>query len=218
MTPYHIWMRRTPNLAHLRLFGAEYWYTLPSKNLRKLDCRARLAVMVGYSTASKGYKRYDQNLKKIIVSRSVRFIEMDSSPQSEHSSIHGRFDTGTGIDITEISPSEYEQMKNKEVDQNLTALTDSESSSTSANGREDAPRRSSRIQRAPGELWKATSHAAHIAIGTCNTAASASESVPGNYAEAVSTSFRDMWPLPLRRRNHLLLGSIPGRSCIALPT
>ena len=74
-TPHHIWMKSTPNVGHLRVFGSKCWYTLPKLELRKLDLRAREAMFLGYSQCSKAYKLWDGELNKIVVSRDVKFDE-----------------------------------------------------------------------------------------------------------------------------------------------
>ena len=43
--------------------------------MKKLDQRARQAVMIGYAEQSKAYKLWDPKLKKVIVSRDVTFEE-----------------------------------------------------------------------------------------------------------------------------------------------
>ena len=48
-TPHHLWEGSAPNLGHLRVFGSECWYVLPSVKTSKLDKRSRRAVMLGYS-------------------------------------------------------------------------------------------------------------------------------------------------------------------------
>ena len=70
ITPHHIWMDRAPDLGHTRVFGSRCWYVLPSVKTKKLDPRAREAIMIGYSTCSKAYKLWDDELKKVIISRS----------------------------------------------------------------------------------------------------------------------------------------------------
>ncbi len=51
------------------------WYVLPGHKVKKLDSRAREAIFVGYASSSKGYKLWDEDLRRMVVSRSVRFDE-----------------------------------------------------------------------------------------------------------------------------------------------
>ncbi len=74
-TPYHLWMKKTPDLAHLRIFGSDCFYTVPKHKTKKLDPRCRRAIFMGYSTQSKGYKLWDPESQKMIVSRDVTFRE-----------------------------------------------------------------------------------------------------------------------------------------------
>jgi len=55
-TPYHLWMKKVPDLSYLRIFGSDCFYTIPKHKVKKLDPRASKAIFVGYSTHSKGYK------------------------------------------------------------------------------------------------------------------------------------------------------------------
>ncbi len=55
ITPHHIWMGCAPNLEHLRVFASRCWYVLPGHKVKKLDARAREAMLIGYSLASKAY-------------------------------------------------------------------------------------------------------------------------------------------------------------------
>lgn len=45
---YQIWLGKSPDLSHMRVFGSHCWYVLPELRLKKLDQRAHEAVMVGY--------------------------------------------------------------------------------------------------------------------------------------------------------------------------
>ena len=82
-TPHHIWHGTTPNLSHLRVFGSQCWYVVPKQKVKKLDPRAREAIMMGYSTQSKGYKFWDIESKKFVVSRDVKFIEENDAERIE---------------------------------------------------------------------------------------------------------------------------------------
>ncbi len=48
---------------------------LPGHKVKKLDSRAREAIFVGYASSSKDYKLWDADLRRMVVSRSVRFDE-----------------------------------------------------------------------------------------------------------------------------------------------
>lgn len=74
-TPYHLWHGSMPNLGHLRIFGSPCFYTVPKKKQTKLDPRSRCAIFMGYSHQSKGYKLWDPEIRKMIVSRDVVFRE-----------------------------------------------------------------------------------------------------------------------------------------------
>ena len=79
ITPYHVWLGKTPDLSHMRVFGSQCWYVLPKKDVQKLDARTREALMMGYSTQSKGYKLCDADAGKFVVSRDITFNESSNS-------------------------------------------------------------------------------------------------------------------------------------------
>lgn len=74
-TPHHIWHKNPPDLSHMRVFGSLCWYVVPNKKVKKLDHRSRKAKLMGYSNKSKGYKLWDVELSKFVVSRDVKFDE-----------------------------------------------------------------------------------------------------------------------------------------------
>jgi len=75
-------MKKTPDLAHLRIFGSDCFYTVPKHKTKKLDPRCRRAIFMGYSTQSKGYKLWDLESRKMIVSRDITFRE-GVTPETE---------------------------------------------------------------------------------------------------------------------------------------
>ena len=48
---------------------------IPDNQRRKLDAKAHKAIFVGYPPGVKGYKLYDLEKKKFVVSRDVQFFE-----------------------------------------------------------------------------------------------------------------------------------------------
>lgn len=48
---------------------------IPEEKRTKFDSKANVALLVSYSEASKGYKLYNMEAKKILISRDVKFDE-----------------------------------------------------------------------------------------------------------------------------------------------
>lgn len=78
-TPYQLMYSRKPNLSHLRVFGCRCWYKVGLQGADKLDPRARESILVGYARGSRGYKLWDTEERKTVVSRDVVFDEEGTS-------------------------------------------------------------------------------------------------------------------------------------------
>ena len=105
-TPHHLWRGIPPNLSHLRVFGSKCWYKIPPSRVKKLDERAREAVMIGYADSSKAYKLWDTEMNKVIVSRDVTFDEVtapDFKNMPNRTSKHFEYD----CDPSEEVPLDY---------------------------------------------------------------------------------------------------------------
>ncbi|KAJ1704767.1 hypothetical protein LUZ63_004546 [Rhynchospora breviuscula] len=74
-TPFEAWFERKPSVAHLRVFGCIAYTLLSAQNRRKLDQKSEKCIFIGYCIQSKGYRLYNPETKKIIVSRNVMFDE-----------------------------------------------------------------------------------------------------------------------------------------------
>jgi hypothetical protein len=55
---------------------------IPRSKVGKLDARSKEAMIVGYAAQSKGYKLWDQELGKFIISRDVKLDEDGDSSVS----------------------------------------------------------------------------------------------------------------------------------------
>jgi hypothetical protein len=64
------------SISQLRIFGSRCWYFIPKTQTRKLDDRSCEAMMVWYSTPQNGYKLCDVKLKRMVVSRDIKFAEV----------------------------------------------------------------------------------------------------------------------------------------------
>lgn len=197
ITPYHRWMNKPPSFSHIRVFGCHCWYVIPKSKVKKLDPRSREGIMVGYSAQSKGYKIWDPELKKMIVSRDVTFNESnhESTKVSSHPS---------QVDVT--VPGGVEKV---EADtSNKTAIDDVHASSSSSENDSDfekalpeapsALRRSDRVKRKPTEWWKTTGSVAAVSQMLSIV------ELPTSYSTAMSNQNIDFWKPGIDREHDCL--------------
>lgn len=62
----------------MKTFGCLCYVRIPKEKRSKLDLKFVLAIFIGYSDLSKGYKFYDVKSEKIFISKGVRFNEGQS--------------------------------------------------------------------------------------------------------------------------------------------
>lgn len=70
-----------PNLQHIRIFGSIGYVHVPKEKRRKLDKKSVKMLLVGYDHDN--YRMYDENTKKIIISRDVKFDECSTTEQKQ---------------------------------------------------------------------------------------------------------------------------------------
>jgi hypothetical protein len=86
MTPEEAFTGRRPDVEHIRIFGCSTFSHVPSERRTKLDPTAQQGILVGYSEVSKAYRIYIPPLRKVVVSRDVRFEEDRAFARSLESS------------------------------------------------------------------------------------------------------------------------------------
>ncbi|KAD2804249.1 hypothetical protein E3N88_37626 [Mikania micrantha] len=74
-TPYEILLEKPPDYDHMRVFGCLAYYWNYDTKGDKFEPRGRPGVFLGYPCGTKGYRIYDFDLKKLVISRHVRFVE-----------------------------------------------------------------------------------------------------------------------------------------------
>ena len=74
-TPQEAWSGWKPEISHLRVFGSVAHVHVPDERRVKLDDKSERYIFISYSTHSKGYKLYNPNNKRIVISRDVMFDE-----------------------------------------------------------------------------------------------------------------------------------------------
>ncbi|KAL0844254.1 hypothetical protein Bca101_017500 [Brassica carinata] len=74
-TPQEAWSGIKPSVEHFRVWGSLAHVHIPDEKRRKLDDKSAVCVLLGFSEESKGYRLYNPETKKIIVSKDVVFEE-----------------------------------------------------------------------------------------------------------------------------------------------
>jgi hypothetical protein len=86
MTPKEAFTDRRADVKHIRIFGRSTFSHVPSERRTKLDPTTQQGILVGYSKVSKSCRIYIPPLRKVVVSRDVRFEEDKAFERSLESS------------------------------------------------------------------------------------------------------------------------------------
>ena len=82
-TPYEKWFKKKPNISHLREFGTPVWVLLQGQNKpRKMETKSRRRIFVGYDDGSKSIKYYNAEIRKVLISRNIRFLALTNDNPS----------------------------------------------------------------------------------------------------------------------------------------
>ena len=73
VTPHEAWIKRKPDLRHLRIFGCKALVRIPAAFRKKLDSKSKECIFVGYSDSTKGNRLVDPVTKKLQIARDVFF-------------------------------------------------------------------------------------------------------------------------------------------------
>ncbi|KAL4369603.1 hypothetical protein GQ457_05G026510 [Hibiscus cannabinus] len=69
------WLGRKPSAKHLRVFGSICYAHIPAQKRSKLDSKADRGIFLGYDSQAKGYRIFNLDTRKIMISRDVEFNE-----------------------------------------------------------------------------------------------------------------------------------------------
>lgn len=72
-TPAELWYGEKPNVSNLRVFGCRCYVHVPKCKRGKMEPKSYPHIMVGYS--GNGYRLWDAEQRKIVLSRDVIFDE-----------------------------------------------------------------------------------------------------------------------------------------------
>ena len=178
-TPYEAIYGEKPKVKHLRVFGCTAYSHIPKDERQKLDAKARKCIFLGYPCNRKGYRLYDQSIRRVIHSRDVRFNESVCGFEKE-------FTTDAAVTdpkiVVESISDENKSLADDSSEPTVEKQTGTEENSSEPEGESTEPtvRRSQRETRRPnfyGEL--------------VNTAKTVSE--PTTVEEALSCSEKQNW-------------------------
>ncbi len=127
-----------------------------SKNkVKKLGARSKEAIMVGYSTQSKGYRIWDTRLAKLMVSRDVTFDESSvSSHATQINTDHkqpGNIVVPGGDTKQEVDDNFDLVPKNPEQTESIGSTNSDHEFDDAQDNLASASRRSQRVLKQPGE-------------------------------------------------------------------
>lgn len=104
-TPYELLFNERPSYEHMRVFGCLTYHRSVETGGDKFEPRGRPEIFFGYPQGTKGYKIFDLENKKIIVSRDVRFIEdqfpMHTLKQNNNSELDDLFQLEKATDLVQ---------------------------------------------------------------------------------------------------------------------
>nr|GEV45611.1 integrase, catalytic core [Tanacetum cinerariifolium] len=74
-TSYEVLFEQKPEYDHMRVFGCMAYYKNTETNGDKFEPRGKLGVFLGYPSGIKGYKIYDLEERKMVMTRDARFVK-----------------------------------------------------------------------------------------------------------------------------------------------
>lgn len=174
MTPYELWNNNKASLQHIRIFGSTGYVHIPKEKTKKLDKRSVKMTLVGYD--EENYRMYDQNTRKITISRDVRFDE-DSTPKEKKS-------------VAQIFAYEEEQplvRNNSHIEDRIEVLDDNVQSIEGIDKKHPSPNLVARniINEDRMILRSQTSKDVQVNLSELN--------IPNNYEEAVNGIYNCEW-------------------------
>lgn len=201
-TPFQLWYGRKPSLKHLRSFGTKCWYTIPRHKIKKLDARARCALMMGYSSQTKGYKLWDIELQKFLISRDVKFLETSFNEIQPVPLKHDKNPTHACIPIS--SPSDEHQCLTFERNDPIIPPTSPPHTHPEIPGLTTTGlRRSTRIARPP-RRWGFESPEDPLPVSLFAEIALIVNTAPRSYADAMSSENSAYWSPAIKKEEDSL--------------
>jgi hypothetical protein len=101
MTPEEAFTGRRHDVEHIRIFECLTFSHVPSERRTRLDPTGQQGIIVRYSEVSKAYRIYIPPLRRVVVSRDVRFEEDRAFQRSLESRVRFEDDAKAPLDVSE---------------------------------------------------------------------------------------------------------------------
>ena len=111
MTPFEVWNQKKPSVSYFCVFGCKAYSHVPKDERGKLDCKARMCILLGYGEQTKGYQLYDPVKKRIFFSCDVSFneeeqgIECDSEESGGNQYLELDLSDEEDVSVTDLEPT-----------------------------------------------------------------------------------------------------------------
>ncbi|CAN0856784.1 Retrovirus-related Pol polyprotein from transposon TNT 1-94 [Linum grandiflorum] len=87
--PIEAWSGHKPTVKHLKVFGSMCYTHVPDQKRHKLEDKAERGIFVGYSSQSKGFRVYNIESQKVIITRDIK-VDEDATWNWDESKVDGR--------------------------------------------------------------------------------------------------------------------------------
>ena len=74
-TPYQLWHSMVPDVSHIRVWGCVAYVHIQKDKQSSLGPHMEKCIFIGYADGYKGWKFYNPQTKKIIISERTEFDE-----------------------------------------------------------------------------------------------------------------------------------------------
>uniref|UniRef100_A0AAV1UBQ4 Polyprotein n=1 Tax=Peronospora matthiolae TaxID=2874970 RepID=A0AAV1UBQ4_9STRA len=77
VTPFEVGFKMKPSIEHLRVFGSQGYAHIDDAKRTKLEPKSYRCMFLGYSENTKGYRVFNLERSKVVISRSVKLDERE---------------------------------------------------------------------------------------------------------------------------------------------
>ena len=82
-TPYELWFKKKPDVSHFRVFGCTAYVHIKSDQRKQLESHTHKCVFIGYPSNFKGWRFFNPDTRKEVISNSAVFDERAHSESSK---------------------------------------------------------------------------------------------------------------------------------------